>query len=106
MRKTASQSSRGRVYLLPSYLLAAISVGVALVVALDFTRVERKQIEESLRKREAELKETQRLANLGGWKWVVQTDTFTCSEEVCRIFGRDPEQSKPSYKQGKQIFRR
>ena len=59
---------------------------------------------ERLRERQAELKEAQRVANLGGWKWVAQTDSFSCSEELCRIFGRDPEGPTPSYKDGPRVF--
>ena len=66
--------------------------------------VELQGANERLRGREAELKEAQRVANVGGWKWVAQTDSFTCSEELCRIFGRDPEGPTPSYKEGPQNF--
>ena len=65
---------------------------------------ERKRAEQALREREKELKEAQRVANVGGWKWVAQTDTFTCSEEFCRIAGCDPEGPTPRYKDGLQIF--
>ena len=43
---------------------------------------ERRRAEEALRKREAELKEAQRVASVGNWEWVLQTDTVTWSEEL------------------------
>ncbi len=66
--------------------------------------VELQGANERLRGREADLKEAQRVANVGNWKWVAQTDAFNCSEEFCRIFGRDPEGPTPHYKDGPQLF--
>lgn len=36
------------------------------------------------------LKEAQRLASVGNWDWDIQSDTHVWSEEVYRIYGRDP----------------
>lgn len=36
------------------------------------------------------LKEAQRLASVGNWVWDIQSDTHIWSEEVYRIYGRDP----------------
>jgi len=36
------------------------------------------------------LKTAQRQASLGNWAWNITRDAHTCSEEVFRIFGRDP----------------
>ncbi len=71
-------------------------------VVTDIT--ERKRAEEALREREAELKEAQRVVEVGNWNWLAQSDIFTCSEEFCRIAGRDPEQPTPHYKDGQKIF--
>lgn len=38
---------------------------------------------------EANLKEAKRIANLGHWKWDVNTNKCTWSEEIYRIYGRD-----------------
>ena len=51
---------------------------------------ERKQAERALRKREAELNEAQRLAQVGSWQWDPNTDIATWSEQLYRIVGRDP----------------
>ena len=58
-----------------------------LGMAVDIT--ERKQVEEVLRLRETELKEAQRLAQVGSWQWDPATDTVLWSEELYRIAGRD-----------------
>ncbi len=58
-----------------------------LGMALDIT--ERKQTEEVLQLREAELREAQRLAQVGSWQWDPATDTVQWSEELYRIAGRD-----------------
>jgi two-component system cell cycle sensor histidine kinase/response regulator CckA len=58
---------------------------------------ERKRAEEALRESEAELREAQRVAHVGSWSWVIETDTVTWSEELFRIAGRDPEGTPPNY---------
>jgi PAS domain S-box-containing protein len=44
----------------------------------------------SLRTREAELNEAQRLAGTGSWIWVAATGAVSWSRELYRIIGRDP----------------
>ncbi len=56
-------------------------------MAVDVT--ERKRMEETLRQREGELLEAQRVAEVGSWHWNVETDEVTWSEELYRIAGRD-----------------
>jgi PAS domain S-box-containing protein len=65
---------------------------------------ERRRAEEALRRREAELKEAQRLAAVGSWEWVVKTDTVTWSEELYHIAGRDPRGPVPGYKEHGQLY--
>ncbi|MFI5180372.1 MAG: PAS domain S-box protein [Thermoanaerobaculia bacterium] len=59
--------------------------------------IQRKQAEEALRKSEAEMKEAQRVAHVGSWSWVIDTDTVVWSEEFFRIAGRDPKNTPPNY---------
>jgi two-component system cell cycle sensor histidine kinase/response regulator CckA len=58
---------------------------------------EKRQAAEALRESEAELKEAQRVAHVGSWSWVVETNTVTWSEEIFRIAGRDPTGRAPNY---------
>ena len=73
-----------------------------LGMAVDIT--ERKDAEESLRRKEMELKESQRLAGVGGWQWDPDTDTVVWSEELYRIAGRDPNLPAVSYKEHSQLY--
>ncbi len=56
-----------------------------------------KRSERVLRDSESALREAQRLAHLGSWEWDPSTDTVTWSEEMYRIFGRDPDAGPASY---------
>ena len=58
---------------------------------------ERKRAELALRRSEAGLANAQRIARLGNWDWNVATGEFVWSEEVYRIFDRDPEGFEPTY---------
>ena len=73
-----------------------------LGMAVDIT--ERKDAEESLRRKETELKEAQRLAGVGSWQWDPVTDTVVWSEELYRIAGRDPSLPAVSYKEHSQLY--
>jgi len=73
-----------------------------LGIAVDIT--ERKDAEESLRRKETELKETQRLAGVGGWQWDLKTDSVLWSEELYRIVGRDPSLPAMRHKEQVQIY--
>ena len=66
-----------------------------LGIAQDIT--ERKQAEEELRMREAQLTDAQRLAHLGSWEWDVTTNTVTWSDEMFRIWGVNPREFGASY---------
>ena len=60
--------------------------------------IERKRAEETLREKQRQLTEAQRLAKIGNWQWAVETDTVTWSDELYAIFGKDPLQPAVSYK--------
>ncbi len=62
-------------------------------VLLDVT--ERKRAEEALRRSEASLAESQRIAHLGTWEWDVATGEVWWSEETYRILGVDPDEGLP-----------
>jgi PAS domain S-box-containing protein len=65
---------------------------------------DRKHIEAQLRRQEAHLNTAQRIANLGSWEFDPQTSKITWSDEVFRIFGRDPALKPPSYEELQQIL--
>ena len=73
-----------------------------LGMAVDITG--RKENEASLRRKEIELQEAQRLAGVGSWQWEPATDTVVWSEELSRIAGRDPRLPPVSYKGHSQLY--
>jgi PAS domain S-box-containing protein len=54
-------------------------------------------LEASLRERERQLEEAQRIARVGAWRWVRATDETTWSNEVYRVFGLEPSGAAPSF---------
>jgi PAS domain S-box-containing protein len=64
----------------------------------------RKLALEAVRQREAELREAQRLAKIGSWKWDIETDTVIWSEELYRIAGRDPNLPAVSYQEHRELY--
>jgi PAS domain S-box-containing protein len=63
--------------------------------ALKVDRLE--ELEASLRQREHELAEAQRIARLGTWRWHVPTDTVQWSAEIYRTFDWDPAVPPPRH---------
>ena len=59
---------------------------------------ERKLAEGALRRKEAELRDAQRVAHVGSWYWDAKTDATTGSDELLRIYGFDPAtQTMPDF---------
>ena len=75
-----------------------------IIQATDTT--ERRQAELALRESESELREAQTLAGIGNWKWDLATNTHTWSEQVYRIYGRDPRLPPAAYPEVQQYFTR
>ena len=63
-------------------------------LAIDVT--ERKRAEEALARREQQLADAQRLAQVGSWELDLATDRLSWSEEEYRIFGLPSELGPPS----------
>ena len=60
---------------------------------------DRARVAEALRSKEAELKEAQRVAQIGSWHWDAKTDVTVGSAELLRIYGLDPAaQSMPDFR--------
>ncbi len=62
------------------------------------------EFRESLRRKQRELKEAQRLAGVGSWQWDRQTGTVVWSEELYRIASRDPSLPAVSYEEHAQLY--
>ncbi|MBU0691404.1 PAS domain S-box protein [bacterium] len=76
-----------------------------LLVAYELSKIlKQRRTEETLRKSEAELKEAQRVAQLGNWEWNVLTDTIKWSEECYRLCGFDPHQPVPGYEEHLKVY--
>jgi len=60
-------------------------------------QTDRKLAQERLVKSDAHLKAAQRIGKLGSWEYDIHQDKATWSEEVFRIFGRDPAMPELSY---------
>jgi len=65
---------------------------------------EQKLTEEALRASEKTLKEAQRLAEIGNWRWDVIEDRHQWSEEVYRIYGRNAQLPPEKYPEVRQYF--
>jgi PAS domain S-box-containing protein len=63
-----------------------------------------KQAEERLRKSDTNLKTAQRIGKLGSWEFEIQTGKISWSEEVFRIYGRDPATGTPTYEELQQYI--
>ena len=92
-------SARGQFYYSPSG-------DPERMVGMGVDITERKAAEESLRRKEMELKEAQRLAGVGSWQWDPETDTVVWSEELYRLAGRDPGLPAVSYKEHGVLYAR
>lgn len=58
---------------------------------------ELRNLESKLEQRERELREAQRIAQLGSWSWEVETDTVSWSDVVYQIFELDPGLPPPGF---------
>jgi PAS domain S-box-containing protein/putative nucleotidyltransferase with HDIG domain len=59
--------------------------------------IERKRAEKELRSKQLMLARTEGVAHVGSWEWDIATDMVTWSEELFRIFQRDPQEGAPSF---------
>src|SRR5262249_46267654 len=73
-----------------------------LGIAVDIT--ERKATQEALLRKESELTQARRLAGVGSWRWHPETDSITWSDELYRIFGRDPKQPPAHFHDHSELF--
>jgi PAS domain S-box-containing protein len=64
----------------------------------------RKRTEMALRQREWDLREAQRIAEIGSWRWTAATDERTWSEQMYRIFEREPGTPVPRDEEHRALF--
>jgi PAS domain S-box-containing protein len=64
---------------------------------LEERTVQLEKAYESLKESEKCLSQAQKMAHVGNWKWDIVTGELHWSDEVYRIFGRDPERFKATY---------
>lgn len=80
----------------PIYLLINRSLieyqGRPAILSINRGNAERKHAEEVLRQSENQLVEAQRLAHFGSFSWDVASNRQTWSEELCRIYGLQPNE--------------
>jgi PAS domain S-box-containing protein len=61
--------------------------------------VELEKAYNSLKESQRSLAEAQEMAHIGNWEWDIATDKAYWSDEMYRIFKRDPQKSAPSFKE-------
>jgi len=59
---------------------------------------------QALQESQERLHEAHRLAHIGIWSWVAETDTVTWCEELYRIAGRDPTLPAPTYAEHSAVY--
>jgi PAS domain S-box-containing protein len=77
--------------------LARLGPAVSRALHEAREKAERARAETALRRSEGFLAEGQRISHTGTWSWNVSSGEVTWSEEHFRIFGFDPEKTKPSF---------
>jgi PAS domain S-box-containing protein len=76
-------------------LIAAILIEALLIVLLLQSRASRNHAENTLRQKQEELSEAQRIAQLGSWQWDPATDVLAGSSTLYNLLGLDP--SSPTF---------
>ena len=64
----------------------------------------KKQAEEQLRRRDVHLKTALHIGKFGSWEFELSTGKISWSEEVFRMYGRDPALGTPTYEELKQYI--
>lgn len=76
------------------YFDAHQQVAGAILTLTDIT--DRAEDQRKLREATRQLKEAQRIAHVGDWRWDVRTNQLVWSEEVYRLHGLDPRTFQPT----------
>jgi PAS domain S-box-containing protein len=73
------------------------AIQTLLIFALALQRARRKKIEVALGEKESRLSEAQAIAHMGSFHWDVSADTLAWSDELYRIYGLEPGNSRITY---------
>ncbi|PKM08133.1 MAG: hypothetical protein CVV17_01435, partial [Gammaproteobacteria bacterium HGW-Gammaproteobacteria-7] len=65
---------------------------------------EQVEARQALERSEHDLRETQKMARLGTWKWDLATDQFAWSDELFEIFSLAPAQTAPDFADQERLF--
>ncbi|MGA9142092.1 MAG: PAS domain-containing protein, partial [Methanocella sp.] len=92
-------------HILTIFFGSALTTFAALIVLLQFDRLnaemsreneERRQAEKALVKSKAILSRAQVIAHIGNWAWDLKTGGMSWSDEIFKIFGYRPQEFQPS----------
>jgi PAS domain S-box-containing protein len=91
--KTTDIECAGKVYSI--FVAPVAEPGYVNLYGRDITT--RKRAEEALRSKQMMLARTEGIAHVGSWEWDIAKDRVTWSDELFRIFQRDPREGAPSF---------
>ncbi len=79
------------------------SIGLFLIMGYLFSDTH-ERLRRAQRSDAAKLKEAQQLAGVGSWDWNLRTNAHTWSDEIYRIYGRDPALPPAGYPEVQHYF--
>ena len=91
----ADLSDGSHIFLITKFPLLEHDGRVFAICAIWSDITDRKRVEDALRQTASDLREAQRIAHVGSWSWDPKTDAPRLSDELYRIFGRDPAEGVP-----------
>jgi PAS domain S-box-containing protein len=78
-------------------LFDEVAGDVSLALHQRHIEADRERAIEALRRSESTLAEAQRIACVGNWDWVIETNALHWSDEIYRIFGLAPQEFSATY---------
>lgn len=95
IEKTAELRDGTHVFLASEFPLHDDAGNIFAVCEISSDITAHTRAEEALRQTAVDLRAAQGVAHVGSWSWDPATDTARWSDELYRIFGRDPSQPLP-----------